>query len=320
MSQTSQVVTQAPQPQPKPIPVVKLNGAKPAVPTVETPAPQPNAELEGIKAEHAKLKAGMDELQKQARRHAMERQKFSQEKGAYLKDLEEAKRYKAERERFKLNPEQFLKGELGDDYYDKLTNMRLSGGALPAPVLEAELKALNEKWEARFGEEFQKRDEAAKTSQQQEAQRRLEGTRRQLQAEAGEYVKANFANHGALQALGDEAGLARMLAQRIEAEYGKSERRDESGELLVPGKVLSAKEAADLVEGEILALVEKVTATEAWKSLSKSSSSGEQVQQRRTLNNSVTGRTPGREPPMSDEERRERAIQAFNRVAARNVP
>jgi len=314
----------------KPV-VTKINGLPQAAkPEAAAAPPKPDAPVVDHAAELAKVKAGLDELQKQSKRHALDRQQLAKEKGAWstekgalLKEVEELRKLKPLLEQFDVNPDAFLESKMGKDYYDKLTNRRLSGGAPAAEVVASELQKLDAKWQARFNEEFQKRDAAAKTAQQTAAQQRAEGTRKLLKSDAAEFIKANGKDYGALAALGDEASLASMLAQRIEIEYNKTERKDPATGEVVFGRVLSTKEAAELIEQEVLALVEKVTATEKWKqrgaAKTASTTTGEPPQQRRTLNNSTTGRTPGREPPLNDEERRARAIKAFNDRAARNA-
>lgn len=300
--------------------------AAPAVkPTVQTPGPAPAAPpVVDHAAELAKLDAAKRAIELKERQHVVERRKFSEQReaekktwGEKLSRLDSLEKMHREA---KINPEGFLKSVYGDSWYDTVVAAKLNGGVPTADVLASEIARAKEEIRSEFTAKDAEREKAsAEAARQAEAD-----ARQQLHSEMREFLKASGKDYPAFRAIGSEEHVATLLARRIESEYKRTERRDEtSGKLLMPGKILTTKEAADLLESDLLALAEETAAHEKYQPKLREklqpkqpppggSSQRPDPQQRRTLSNDLTGSTPGRAPAMTDAERRERALAAIN--------
>lgn len=297
-------------------------GAPPA--PVETKPPAPDAD-------RAKWQ---DDMAKRERLHALERRKFSEAKKAFeqARVAEKARMDRLEALEKKLssaraNPDPLARELWGEKYTEALLELK-ANGAPPAQLIASETERL----EAKFRQELEQRDRQAQEAAKTQSEQREAMAKRQLQAEVQEYMGGPGKEHGGLLAALEGEGAAHgMLAQRIETEYHRSAKRDpDSGELLVPGRLLSPKEAAEQVEAEIYALVDRVTATEAYRARQSKAQgvkappappNGAPVLERRTtLSNDLTGTT--RPPPerLSPEEKRARTIAAFEAARRRDKP
>lgn len=278
-----------------------------------------------LQAELAKLEAARTDIAKKERQHVVERRKFGEERktlGEKLSRLEVLE--KAQREA-KLNPIDFMKATYGDGWYDVIVEAKMSG-VPPANVIASEIAKVREE----VTKQFTDRDAANAEANKAAAVKREQTARRELAYEAQEFWKANEKEYPIFRRLGDAAAIANTLAQRIETEYHRTSRRDATtGELLAQGRVITHKEAADLVESEILGLAEEAAAHDKYREKLRSklqppapapTAGGPKLQrtenqQRRTLSNDLTGSTPGRTPAVTPEDRRARAIAAFNQAS-----
>jgi hypothetical protein len=306
-----------------PAPVTKTGPAvqtpgKPVTPTPPATAP-PAAPEAG--AELAKLEQARRAIEIKERQHVVERRKFAEERETQKKTLgEKLSRLDAleKREReAQINPEGYLKGVYGEKWFDRIMEAKTNGGVPSAEVLAHEIAKAKEE----IRKELTDRDEKSKRSSV-EAQRQAEAAaRQQLHAEMGDFLKANGKEYPVFKRLGADEHVARLLADRIESEYNRTSRRDEtSGKLLAPGKILTTKEAADLLESDILGLAEEAAAHEKYQSKLREKlqppkppppAPGGSPQQRRTLSNDLTGSTPsGSAPAATDAEKREKALAA----------
>lgn len=273
--------------------------------------------------EMAKLDAARRDIALKERQHVMQVRKFSEEKKAHEASLQKVTQIEKLQAQAKLNPEAFLKSIYGDKWYDVVVESRING-VPPAQLLADEIAKVEEKFEKKFAE----RDEARTKADADSQKKAIGSARRQLNLEALDFLKAKTSDYPIFAGLGGEVQVAQLLAQRIEAEYNRTEKRDAAtGELLQPGRVLSTKEAADALENELLGFAEKAATSEKYRAklqeklqppkqvakvAEKSPQRPESSQQRRTLSNEMTGSTPGRQPPASREERMQRAIAAYN--------
>lgn len=292
------------------------------------PAVAPQAPSTPDTGELANLEAAQKAIALKERQHVMERRKFAEERKAHEASIARVTQIEKLQAQAKLNPEAFLKSIYGDKWYDVVVESRING-VPPAQLLADEIAKVEEKFEKKFAE----RDEARTKVEAENQKKASDSARRQLNLEALDFLKAKTKDYPIFAGLGGEPQVAQLLAQRIEAEYYRTEKRDEATkELLAPGRVLSVKEAADGLEAELLAMVEKAAGSEKYQAklreklqpqkqvamvASKSTSQRPETQQRRTLSNELTGSTPGRQPPISNEERRKRAIDAYNAVRNR---
>lgn len=301
---------------------------KPTAPVAPTVPVGPTPEQ--IKADLAKLEAARQDIQRKERQHVLERRKFSTEReaekktwGEKLSRLEALEKAHAQA---KINPEAFLREVYGDKWYDTVVAAKLNNGIPTADVLASEIS----KAEERIEKKFQEREAERAKADAEAIKQRGENARRQLNAEAADFWKANEKDYPIFKRLGDEAAVTKAISQRIESEYYRTEKRDEeTGELLVSGRVLTVKEAADAIESEMLAIAEEAIAHDKYKPKFQEKLAPQKQQQvvsgapklqrpenqqRRTLSNDLTGSTPGRQPPASPEEKRQRAIARFNEL------
>lgn len=303
------------------------------VPT--TPAAAPAAEAKpaetrpDLATELAKLRKE-HELKK--REHIIERRKWEQSQKASQSEREKLAAYEKRLQQAKLNPEPLFKEVFGDNWYEKATEFRLNGVA-PSDAIASELEKMREE----FNEKLKGLDTQKAQQAEQAAKQQVERARQSLVAEAGQWLETQGKDYPALfDEFNDPKTLQHVLAQHIEQTFHATTQRDESGEVIRQGKVMTAKEAAEDLENHLMERTLKVLAHEKYKGrltaqrqpatvggpkLQQSSGSTQQQsgagQQRRTLSNEITGSTPGRKPPTSAAERRERAIAAFEGVRKR---
>lgn len=299
-------------------PATPANGAAPEAP--QTPAgaappepvpPKPGPDIDALRAD----------LAKKERLQVLERRKFAEQKKAFETERQSAAELKKTLEQAKLNPQAFLEKLYGPKYYDVITETRLNG-VPPAQLIASEVEKVREEFRAQLEEREKAQAEAQKGSQEA----RIAQARRQLVAESGAYLESAAKEHGVLlAAVQGEGVLPAMLAQRIEQEYSRSEKRDpETGEVLVQGRILSTKDAAEQAEAEVLALVDRVVATEAYRARQQKAQASKEaspvfagapkLERRNTLSNDLTGTTRSKPAVITDEERRARAVARFNEV------
>lgn len=310
----------APQPTQAQKPTTPASGAAPAAPAVD---PQ-LAKWEQVKADaETKLAAA----EKARRVHEAEARKFANEKkgiGAKLSEYEQLKKLQSQA---KMNKAAFLKATFGDDWYDQIVAERVSGGAPTADTVALEVEKVREEFAKKLEEQ-----RADYEKQQRETQRRqIETELRTFNLQAVEFAKASAKDYPIFETLGNDEQVASAIVQRIRAEHDKTIKRDEeTGAVLVAGKVLSMKEAAELIESDLIAIAEKAAGaekyrarlTEKFKPATVSPVGGPQLRrtetvERRTLSNDLTATTAGRQPATTDEERRQRAIAAYSAVRAK---
>ncbi len=220
-----------------------------------------------------------------------------------------------ERAQAKLNPEAFLKSVYGDGWHEHLMAVKLNGGVPTADVLADEIARVEERVEAKW----KARDEEARKAAESQRVQSVEGARRQLHSEATQFWKTAANDFPVLEGLGDAGRVSALLAERIESHYNSTVERNEAGQLLRDGQVLSMKEAAAALEDQILGLAEKAVAAPKYAERFKPKVVAPVApavrphaeQPRRTLSNDLTGSTPARSAPANDSERRARAIAAY---------
>lgn len=303
------------------------NGAAPQVVTPppaaeggkETPAVTPPPPAAHPDAERL-AKMG-EEMAKRERRFIAEQRKAAEQKKGWETERGGLLEMKKALDQARLNPSVLAQKLWGEKWLDVLTETRLNG-VPPAQLIASEVEQV----EARFKAQLEERDKAAQAAQKGQEEARVASARQQMKADAQAFVKASTKEHGVLLASMPEDAAAGMLAQRIESEYFRTEKRDsETGEILTPGRLLSMKEAAEQVESEVLALVEKVTASESFKARAAAKAAatkeaaplagGPKLERRNTLSNDLTGLTrPTPTARITEAERRARAIAAFNGV------
>lgn len=303
-----------------------LNTIKPTAPA-QQPAPAPAV----VESPEAKLTAREQAIEKREKAYAAELNKFKDTNrglGAKLseyellkKEVPELRKYRSDAEQRKqlrqLNPVAALEEDFGKDWADKVTNLRVNG-VPPVDLVTAAIQRLEQKFEDRLAE----RDEKTRNESTRAEAGELEEARRIVATESTEWYAANAKDFPMFERLGDPARIGAILGQRREAEFRRTD------------KSITAQQAAELLEADMLGFVETAIASDKYrsklhgetKSANVSDASGsvsgdgrtggtsQSGGTRRTLDNSMTASTSGRAPPRSDEERFQRATEAFNKT------
>lgn len=303
--------------------------AKAAVSTTAPPAPAtttatPPPESAELKAERQKLaderRAIQVKMVRQKNAHAEEMKAKDKTWGEKLSKLSEYEKWE---QQAKLNPAA-LERLYGEKWYDKIVEAKVSG-APPADMIASEIAKVREELEAKFSA----RDEARTKSEAAARQSQDAQVRRELHAEGMQFVKTSGADFPALGDLGPPDRVAALLTQRMEQKYNSTVEKDESGAIVTHGQVMTMREAAEELETEILAITEKAVKHAKYASRFTPSKSPAAViggpvlqqpsQQRRTLSNELTASTSRRTPPANENDRRERAIAAFNSMRSKGT-
>lgn len=297
------------------------------------PAADPIAEAKKYRDEGA---AALAAAEKRARIHAVEARKFADEKkgiGAKLSEYEQLKKFKAEQERLdsqaKLNKTAFLKSKFGEDWYDQVVQERLNGGAPTGDTIALEVAKIEERFESKLAERDRKAQEEAQLAQQQRTQNEL----RTFTASAIEFAKSGVKDFPALEdefGTPDEIGAA--LVRVIRSEHERTTQRDENGNVIQRGRVMTLKEAAEGAEKYLVGRAKKLLGRDKYReeltggakpAHSSGAVGGPQLrstEERRTLSNGLTATTPGQKRVFrTDEERRAAAFAAVDAVKNRQA-
>jgi hypothetical protein len=290
--------------------------AKPAEPSI-------GEKYRRLEAEHAK----------KVKEHILERRKWDADRKTTGERLSKLAELEKRESQARLNPPAFLKSIYGDNWHEVVNESKLNG-VPPADLIQSEMARMREEFEAKLRE----RDEGETTRSQQQQQQALQQARNNIRLESEDFYEASGAEYPILERLGGKSEVAQRIAQRIEAEFHKTTRRDESGAVLRQGRVLTPKEAAELIEGEMLSVAEAAMKAEKYKSrfappdltaekksgslkfTQKPSSPQPQPSVRKTLSNDIKGSTPDAPPvTQTPEERRKRALAAFDAARAKKT-
>jgi hypothetical protein len=304
----------------------------PTTPAVET---KPEAPAEGDLAQkYRRLEA---EHNRKVKEQIIERRKWDADRKTTGERLSKLAELEKRESQARLNPPAFLKSIYGDNWHEVVNESKLNG-VPPADLIQSEMARMRDEFEAKL----KARDDESSRSLQAQQQQALEQARANIRAEAEEFYAASGADYPILERLGGKEAVARAIAQRIEHEFHATAKRDENGGVVRQGRVLTTKEAAELIEGEMLAVAEHALKAEKYKSrfapkppdltaekkseslklkqqpTSQQQSSGQQP--RKSLSNDITGSTKDDAPArLTPEERRQRALAAFAAVKERKA-
>ncbi len=239
-------------------------------------------------------------MAKKERGYALKAHDLAQKAEAFKAEKAEFEEWKSARARSKTHPGDFLKKEYGDDWYDKLTEFKLSGGKVTPELLAEEVNAKFADLEKRQEEKSRKQLEEQKANALKEEERLLAN----FQNEVSEFVKA-APEYELINGLDAQ----HLVAARIKTEHDKT------------GKLLSYKEAADLVEQDLENRTAKTKKFQRPQVENQSTAKRNDPTQRRTLSNDMSGTSASASPPpMNDAERKKRALAAMDAVLARRTP
>lgn len=310
----------------------------PTTPAVET---KPDAQVEAdIAQKYRRLEF---EHNKKLKEQILERRKWDSDRKATGERLSRLAELEKRESQARLNPPAFLKSIYGDNWHEVVNESKLNG-VPPADLIQSEMSRMRDEFEAKL----KARDDESTSRLQAQQQQALEQARANIRLEAEEFYSASGADYPILERLGGKEAVASAIAQRIEREFHASSKRDESGAVVRQGRVLTTKEAAELIEGEMLAVAEAALKAEKYKSRfapkppdltaekksgslqlkQQQQSNGQQSQSeqkpqsppRKSLSNDITGSTKDDAPArLTPEERRQRALAAFAAVKERKA-
>jgi hypothetical protein len=258
---------------------------------VETAAPVAQG------GEDAQVKKGFALMAKRERGLALKAHDLSQKAEAFKAEKAEFEEWKSARANSKRDPVSFLKKEYGDDWYDKMTELRLSGGKVTPELLgeamDAKIAALEKKHE----EAGRKQLEEQKAQVLRESEQSFHAWKDEVhdfvrqQADAYELIN-HFEVHDRVTA-------------KIQSEFAKTQ------------KLITPKDAADAIEKQLEEAAGKSKKLGKAPAAPVSADKRNDPLQRRTLSNDMTGSTPAaKPPPVDDAERRRRALAAMDAVQA----
>lgn len=289
----------------------------PAAPAAPAAAPDLAAQLAAISKERDEYKSKVDAADKKLRVNTIEMKKFSDEKkgiGAKLSEhsafdaaFKAANLTAADLRNFKVNPEPVLKKVFGDGWYDRIVDMKLSGGAPTADAVAAEIARAKDEAVA----EIRGEREREKTDREKQQREQAEAARVELTSDASAFLEKSWSEYPVFDGY-QKPLVARAIAQYQEQEWHRI------------GKVLSTKEAADALEQAELARAERIAGipkyqpklTEKLKPANTppvvGSRSAGSPQERRTLSNDLTATTPQAKRAHRTDEERLAAIRALD--------
>jgi uncharacterized membrane-anchored protein YhcB (DUF1043 family) len=298
------------------VPPVDPKAALPKAAEPATPPPtkaEPPKEAPGVafarlaKAERARV----EKEQAFKREMESERAKLASERAEIQKALDEAKAIREAEAKAKSDPVGYLEKLYGADWYEKFTEMKLAGGKTHPDLavravkeeVEGQIAALRREQEEARKREAEERQKAADAEKTRIEAERAEVLQR-FRAETAEFVKAHAEDYE-LTNLYEQHDL---VAEVIEAHFAETKR------------VLSQKEAADLVEKHLEEQVEK--AAKAKKLASKFApppKAEEPPKPAPTLSNGAAAAPSFLGSPKTEEERLARAMAAMDAKAARTA-
>lgn len=270
------------------------------------------------------------EHQRKLKEQIIERRKWDSDRKTTGERLSKLSELEKRENAARLNPPEFLKSIYGDNWHEVVNESKING-VPPAQLIQAEMAKMRDEFEAKL----RAKDEEGSKGMQAQQERQLEQARANIRLEAEDFYESSGAEYPILERIGDKAAIARTIAARIEKEFHATARRDEEGNVLRPGKVLTTKEAAELIEGEMLEVAEAAFKAEKYKSrfapqppvltgerkseslrvkqqpTLQQQSSGQQP--RKSLSNEITGSTKDEAPVrLTPEERRKRSLAAYD--------
>lgn len=280
--------------------------AKPGV-TAETPKPAAPA-VEAKPAPADDLKPRFEELTRQERHLALERQKFSKEreqaKADAAKDKAELEEYRQLRADRLRNPGKYLTKDYGDDWYNKLTKYQLEG-APPADLIASELDERTSQIRKETTTEVDKLRNELKQRDADEAVR----AKREYEQGAIQFAKSSPDKFPLINEFKEYGTIPGVIAQHYQESAAKGK-----------PELWSHEEACAEVEKR-LATVESLFEARfkkkhGIKDAPAAPAKRNEPPQRRTLSNDMTAPSEDWTPPKDDRERMARVNARLDAMAA----
>lgn len=275
-------------------PVIPPNGTHPNQPQTPTNPTQPNTEanaelarLEGLKKE---IEAKQAALSKRERTFGVEATKHAEERKTWGEKLKAIDKYERAVKDAQINPEALAKTVWGDNWWDKLTEHRLNGGASSAAAVTSEIEKVREESRAEIEKLKAELETQSKTRAEAEEKAAISNEVSRL----GKHFASNEKDYKALKLwFQTPEQIGNVLFQRAKWEY------ENNG-----GKEFSDKELATLVEGELRSRAKAILEEEKPQGTQSAVESTKSAGERRTLNNDLTASTPADKPKRRTEAQR----------------
>lgn len=213
------------------------------------------------------------------------------------------------------NPDEAFK-LLGWDY-NKLTEYQLKDKTIPQDM---QTKSLREELKAELKRELDARDKEREEALKTDRETKAAQTIVQFKEEASEYLKTNkekfpLINHPK----NDLEYSVETISAIIEQHFHATATKNEDGAIIKAGKLMSVLEASELYENHLKDLA--LSFSETLKPKSDAADPNEpvlttrekQVQEPRTITNSMASTTASQLPPKTEADRMARAMAALSR-------
>lgn len=316
------------------------NGAHPAQPQqpVTPPAgaaPPPDATGAELKQWQERATKAEQLAAQKTREEIINRRKYEGERKTFAEKLKLADEHAQLKKHANIDPERAAKALWGDNWYERLTAIKVNGGAPTADSIALEMETR----EQALRKEFDERDQKRAQEQQQAEQRALDARVRNFRTELLEQVKAKGAEYPlTAQQFKSPEAHADAVFNFIVNEHQRSTQKDEDGNVVRQGRAMSFDEAAAALEEQLFAIADRAAGNEKYAEklrakltpaktpatlppvvksspvLQQGQSSQSSQQARRTLGNDLTGSTPSAPSTYrSEEQRTADALAAYER-------
>lgn len=325
---------------PSPVVPSQFNAPKPNGATAPvTPAPEvvkppvaqaAPSEVESLRARLAEAER-REVTEKKTR--ITETRQWQREKQTFSEKLKAADAYERLKRTASVNKMAAAKELFGEKWHEELNMQAANGGAPTAESIALEM----ERTEERALEKFKAQQAEERKAQQEAADRQTQQRLAAHTSQAVEFAKSTAAEYPIFEQFKSPERAAGAIVQRQRDVYESTTKRDpETGQVLVSGRVMTFKEAADAVEADLEEIAatavkypkyadklrSKLTAPAAVGTVPVASSSSQSQQQqaqqkqsegRRSLSNDMTGSNLASAAPTfeTDEQRRERSIKKY---------
>jgi hypothetical protein len=257
------------------------------------PVPKDGAVSEA--AESAQIKKHYALMAKKERGLALKAADLAQRSESMKADKAELEAWKTERAAVKRDPARFLAKEFGPDWYDKLTEYKLSGGKVTPELLAA---VVDEKFEG-----LKKDQEAERKKAADDDAARIAREEKQFldswSADVSDFVKQNADKYELI----NHFEVHDRVSAKIVSEFQATK------------KMLTPEQAADLIEKDLEERGSKSKKFVKAPAAPTPADKRNDPPQRRTLSNDMGATSQADKPPPKDDaERMRRAIAAMDAV------
>jgi hypothetical protein len=229
------------------VPVAGAPARDPSAGRIEPPKPPAAARTCPRRSPSRKPAAPAAPDRPSRRRRRVEQ--LAADRDAFKKEKSEYDAWKAAKAAALKNPEELAKATWGDDWYEKLTEYRLNGNKLTPELVDQRVEARINELESKQQKE---REEQLAAERQRVATQEKE-ILDTFRKNTVEWVKTKTDDYELINLFGMHDAVHRL----VEKTFADTTERDTDGNVTKPGRLLTAKEAADLVEQNLLEQAKK---------------------------------------------------------------